>query len=176
MAMTKVQKAAAVEALSEKLAAAPTVYLTNYSGLTVDQANVLRGQLRAAGVDYKVVKNTFLRLAMERLGGYDELFDLLSGPTGVAFANEPAAPARVLKDFLKSTKLERPELKGAYVDGAIFGANALDELASLKSKDELIADIIGLLMSPAANVIGALQAQGGNLVGAIKTVAEKGDA
>jgi len=176
MAMTKEQKVAAVDALSEKLAGSTTIYLTNYSGLTVDQANNLRSKLREAGVEYQVVKNTFLRLAMERLGGYDEIFDLLIGPTGVAFTEEPAAPARVFKNFLKDTKLEVPELKGAYVDGAIFGSTALDELASLKSKEELISDIVGLLMAPISNIVGGLEAQGGNLVGAIKTIAESGEA
>ena len=173
MAMTKAQKAAAVETITEKLQATPTIYLTNYSGLTVAQANELRNMFRKAGVEFKVIKNTLLRLAMERIGGYDEIYEHLKGPTAVAFTEEPAAPARVLQQFLKSNKLEIPELKGAYVDGAVFHADALEVLAALKSKDELLSDIIGLLLSPMTNVIGALQAQGGNIVGALKTIAER---
>ncbi len=177
MSMTKEQKRAVVAALEEKLQETPTLYLTNFSGLTVEQATDLRNKFREAGVEFKVIKNTLLRLAMERLGGYEELFDHLNGPTAVAFSEEPAAPARVIKNYLADTKLERPELKGAYVDGAIFHEDALELLAALKSKEELIGDILGLLMAPMANIIGGLQAQGGNLVGALKTIAEqKGEA
>lgn len=176
MALTREQKAVVVEELKEKLEQTPTLYLTNYSGLTVEQATDLRNRFRDAGVEFKVVKNTFLRLAMERIGGYDALFDELNGPTAVAFSEEPAAPARVIKKYQGDTKMELPALKGAYVDGAIYHADALEVLAALKSKEELIGDIVGLLLAPITNVVGGLQAQGGNLVGALKTIAEKGDA
>ena len=174
MPMTKDQKTAAVEAITGRIEGTPAVYLTNYSGLTVAQANELRGRFREAGVEFKVLKNTLVRLAMERLGGYDDLFEHLNGPTAVAFSDEPAAPARVIKKFLDDNKdVERPELKAAYIDGAFYGAGTLDVLAALKSKDELVGDIIGLLLSPATNIVGALQAQGQNLVGAIKTISER---
>jgi large subunit ribosomal protein L10 len=175
MPMTKDQKAVVVEEISEILKENSTVYLTHYSGLTVKQANDLRTRFRKEGVEFKVLKNTLVRLAMERLGGYDEIYDHLNGPTGVAFSEEPAAPARVIKGFLKdNANLEMPQVRAAFIDGAVFaGSQQLDALASLKSKKELVGDIIGLLMSPATTVIGALQAQGGNIVGAIKTIAER---
>lgn len=173
MPMTREQKAAAVDQITELLEATPAIYLTDYKGLTVDQVNDLRKRFRASGIDYKVIKNTLLRLAMERQGGYEELFDHLNGPTAVAFTEEPASPARVIKDYLKDARTEKPELKAAFVDGSVYQADQLDVLAALKSKDELIADIIGLLLSPINNVVGGLQAQGQNLVGAIKTIAEK---
>ncbi|GIV60464.1 50S ribosomal protein L10 [Rhodocaloribacter litoris] len=176
MALTREQKAVAVEALQEKLRATPTIYLTDYAGLTVEQANTLRNRFREAGVEFRVIKNTLLRLAMEKVGGYEELFDHLHGPTAVAFSEEPAAPARVIKRYLEETSLERPALKGAFVDGAVFHEDALEALAALKSKDELIGDILGLLLAPITNVVGGLQAQGGNLVGALKTIAERGEA
>ncbi len=176
MAMTKTQKAATVDQLVEKLEQTPTLYITNYSGLTVAQASELRGAFRKAGVEYTVIKNTMLRLAMERIGGYDELFDALHGPTAVAFGAEPSAPGRVIKKYLADKKTEIPALKGAYIEGAVYHADALEVLASLKSKDELLGEIITLLQSPITNVVGALQAQGGNLVGAIKTIAEKAKA
>ncbi|MGI9176206.1 MAG: 50S ribosomal protein L10 [Rhodothermales bacterium] len=176
MAMTKQQKGVMVDQITERLQASPTVYLTNYSGLTVAQANELRGRFRKAGVDFKVFKNTLVRLAMERMGGYDDLYDHLNGPTAVALAEEPAAPARVIKDFLSDKNIELPELKVAYIDGAIYQAGSLDILASLKSKDELIGDIIGLLMAPITNVVGALQAPAQTLAGAIQTIAEKEEA
>ncbi|HMB89368.1 MAG TPA: 50S ribosomal protein L10 [Rhodothermales bacterium] len=176
MPLTKAQKSTQVDEITGQLEGAATLYLTDYQGLSVEQVNELRDRFRKSGVDYKVIKNTLLRLAMERIGGYDELYDHLHGPTAVAISEEPAAPARVIKDFLDDLKTERPELKVAFVDGAIYGSDQLDVLASLKSKDELIADIIGLLMAPMTNIVGALQAQGSNLVGAIKTIAEKEEA
>lgn len=175
MPLTKAQKAAAVEEIRGKLEQTPTLYLTDYMGLSVEQANALRSQFRKAGVDFKVIKNTLLRLAMEGLGGYDDLYDHLHGPTAVAFSDEPAAPARVIKDFNKDQNTERPSLKAAFVDGSVYGGDQLDVLASLKSKDELIGDILGLLLSPMTNVAGALQGQGQTLVGALQTLAERGE-
>ena len=176
MAMMKEQKAVVLDEITDRLKESPTLYLTNYSGLTVEQVNDLRTQLRNAGVGYKIYKNTFLRIAMDRVGGYEDLYEHLNGPTAVAYCDEPAAPARVFKKFLKDHKLEIPELKGAYIDGAIFHSDALDVLAELKSKDEIIGEIIGLLMAPISNIVGGLQAQGGNLVGILQTLAEREEA
>ena len=173
MALTKQQKATILEEVTAQLEEASSIYLTNASGLTVEHANALRKKFRDSDVQYRVVKNTLLRLAMDKVGGYEDLYEHLEGPTAVAFTNEPAAPARVMKDFSKGPGDGLPALKGAYIDGAVYGSDALEALASLKSKDELIADILGLLMSPMTNIVGALQAQGGNLVGAIKTIAER---
>ena len=173
MALTKQQKETILAEVTSQLEDASTIYLTNASGLTVDNANALRKKFRESDIQYRVVKNTLLRLAMDKVGGYEDLYDMLAGPTAVAFGNEPAAPARVMKEFSKGPGDGLPSLKGAYVDGAVYGADALEALASLKSKDELIGDIIGLLMAPMTNVVGGLQAQGSNLVGAIKTIAER---
>ena len=167
MAMTRDQKGTMVEEITGKLEGAPVVYLTNYSGLTVAQANELRGRFRAAGVEFKVFKNTLVRLAMERMGGYDEVYEHLNGPTAFAFSEEPALPARVLKDYLEDRNLERPELKAAYVGGAVYGADALDVLTKLKSKGDILADILGLLMAPASNLASALGAPASNLAGAL---------
>lgn len=176
MAMTRSEKAAAVDEITEHLQRANTVYLTNYSGLSVAQANELRSRFREVGVEFRVLKNTLVRQAMERIGGYDDLFEHLHGPTAVALAEEPAAPARVIKDFLSDKSNEKPELKAAYIDGAFYGPGTLDVLASLKSKDELVADIVGLILSPASNIVGAIQSPASNLLGAIKTIAEKAEA
>lgn len=173
MPLTREQKAAAVDAISGKLEQTPTLYLTDYKGLSVEQANTLRQQFREAGVEYQVIKNTLLRLAMERIGGFDDLFDHLHGPTAVAFSEEPAAPARVIKKFAATNDKQRPELKVAFVDGAVYDGAQLDMLATLKSKEELVGDILGLLMAPMTNIVGGLQAQGQNLVGALKTIAER---
>ncbi|MBO6575453.1 MAG: 50S ribosomal protein L10 [Rhodothermales bacterium] len=171
--MTRAQKAEAIKELAEKLEQTPVIYLTDYIGLTVEQANNLRSAFRKSGVEFKVVKNTLLKRAMDQLGGYEELYDSLHGSTAVAFSEEPSAPARVLKDFLKESKLEIPSLKGAHVDGAVYGEGSLDTLAELKSKDELLGDILGLLMSPMTNIIGAVTAPGSTIAGAIKEIANK---
>lgn len=173
MPLTKNQKATAVEDIKALLESSPTVYVTNYSGLTVAQSNELRNRFREAGVRYQVLKNTLVRLAMERIGGYDELYAHLNGPTAVAFSEEPSAPARVIKKFLQDKNIELPELRAAYVDGSVYGPGTLETLASLKSKEELIGDILGLLLSPMTNVVGGLQAQGSNLLGILKTISEK---
>lgn len=177
MAMTRAQKAATVDTLAERLEGAPVIYLTNFQGLTVEQATELRQMFREAGVEYAVVKNTMLRLAMDRVGRFDdEVLDMLHGPTAVAFSDEPAAAARVMKKFREDGKVEIPELKGAYVDGAVYQADALDLLSKLKSKDELLGEIVSLLQSPMSNVVSALTAQGQTLAGAIKQIAEKEEA
>ncbi len=176
MALTKDQKVKAVEEISELLEKSPIIYITNYSGLSVEQAGELRTRFRELGVQYKVIKNTLLKRAMDDRGGFEELYDQLSGPTAVAFSEDPAAPARVIKKYLDDTRGELPRLKAAYVDGAVYQADALEVLAALKSKEELIGDIVGLLLSPITNVVGGLQAAGSNLVGAIKTIAEKEEA
>lgn len=176
MALTKDQKVQAIEEISELLDKSPIVYITNYSGLDVGQAGELRSRFREMGVQYKVVKNTLLKLAMDKKGGFEELYDHLSGPTAVAFSDDPAAPARVIKKYVTDTRGELPKLKAAYVDGAIYHADALETLAALKSKEELIGDIVGLLLSPITNIVGGLQAPASALVGALKTIAEKENA
>lgn len=173
MAMTKSQKVATVDTLAERLEGAPVIYLTNFQGLTVEQATELRVMFRDAGVEYAVVKNTMLRRAMDKVGGYDDVYDMLHGPTAVAFSDEPAAAARVIKKFQADGKLEIPELKGAHVDGSVYQADALDLLAKLKSREELLGEIVSLLQAPMSNISSALTAQGETLAGAIRTIAEK---
>ena len=173
MSLTKEQKTEALGAIAGHLEDANTVYLTDYQGLTVEQATGLRRAFRKADVQYKVLKNTLLRRAMQERGGFDDLLDQLNGPTAVAFTNDPAGPAKVLKKFLEDNDLEVPRFKGAFVDGAIYDEDSLDALATLKSKDELLADILGLLMAPITNVASALGAQGAGLASVIQQIADK---
>ena len=173
MAMTKDQKTTLIDEIEAKLKEYATVYITNYSGLTVAEASDLRNRFRDAGVDFKVYKNTFVRLAMDRIGGYEAVYEHLNGPTAVALSTEPALPAKVIKAFVTGKDKALPEIKGAYIDGAVYGGGTLDALANLKGKNELLADVIGLLLSPAQNVVGALQSAGGNLAGIAQTLAER---
>ena len=172
MPLTQLQKREALGAITDQLDASNTVYLTDYQGLTVEQANGLRRAMRAADIEFKVLKNTLLKRAMEEKGGFDELFDQLNGPTAVALSNDPAAPAKVLKKFLADHSLEVPRFKGAYIDGAIYAEGNLDLLAKLKSKDELVADILGLLLAPITNVAAALGAQGAGLASIVAQISE----
>lgn len=173
MPLTKEQKQEALGAIADQFEDANTVYLTDYQGLSVEQVTALRRSFREADVQYKVLKNTLLRRVMEERGGFDELLDQLHGPTAVAFTNDPAGPAKVLKKFLEDNDIEIPRFKGAYIDGAVYGEGQLDVLAQLKSKDELLADILGLLMAPITNVASALGAQGSGLASVIQQIAEK---
>ena len=174
--MTRAEKAAAVDALEKRIDEVTAVYLADYSGLTVEESTDLRRQFDAAGVSFVVAKNTFIRLAMERLGGYEGIVDYLEGPTAIAFTDDPAAPARVIKKFAATVDVQKPQLKAAIVDGSVFGSDQLETLVALKSRDELISDIIGLLLSPATSVVGAVQSTGSNLIGVIKAIAEKAEA
>lgn len=171
MALTREQKATLIDEIGEQLEASSIIYLTNFTGLSVTEANDLRGRFFEADVRYRVVKNTLADRAMQGLGTYEELREHMSGPTAIAFSEEPAAPARVIKAFREETDAELPTLKVAYVDGAIYGADELDALAALKSRDELIGDIIGLLLAPIQNVVGSIQAPGRNLAGALQSIA-----
>ncbi len=176
MPLTKEQKQEALGAIADQFEGANTVYLTDYQGLTVEQATELRRSFREADVQYKVLKNTLLRRVMQEKGGFEDLLDQLNGPTAVAFTNDPAGPAKVLKKFLEDRDIEIPRFKGAYIDGAIYGGDQLDTLAKLKNKDELLADILGLLMAPITNVASALGAQGSGLASVIQQISEKEEA
>jgi large subunit ribosomal protein L10 len=176
MPLTKQQKEEAVAAIAERLAGHNTVYLTDYAGLTVDKTNKLRRAFRDAGVEFVVLKNTLVRRAMqahENADAFEGIFDQLNGPTAVAFTNDPAGPAKVIKKFNADNDTDLPRFKGAFVDGAVFGEGQLDALAALKSKDELLADILGLLMSPINNVAGALRAPGAGLASIVKQKSEE---
>lgn len=170
--MNKEQKAVAIDEITGYLQNATAVYLTDFQGLSVAQSNELRKEFRAAGVEFKVVKNTLLQRAMQGIGGYDEVFGYLHGATAIALTNDPATPAKILKKFIAANE-EKPKFKGAYVGGAVFSDKQLETLTTLKSKDELVGDIIGLLLAPASNVVGALQSQGANIMGILKTLSER---
>ncbi len=176
MPLTRSQKADIIEDIGEKLDEHPIVYLTNFAGLTVQQTDELRSRFRDAGVDYQVTKNTLARLALDRIEGMDTLDEYFSGPTAIAFSDDPAKPARVIADFLEEEEVERPELKVAWIEGEVYeGHDALGQLKDLKSREELIGDIVGLLLAPAQNVVGGLQSTGSNLAGIVKTLAERDD-
>ncbi|WP_027418939.1 50S ribosomal protein L10 [Crocinitomix catalasitica] len=172
--MTKEEKSQYIKDLAVKLSESGVFYLTDAAGLTVESVNQLRERCFKNNIELRVVKNTLLKKALERVEdkNYEELYGVLAGPTAIMFAEVGNAPAKLIKDFRK--KNDKPLLKGAFIDEAIFtGEENLDFLSSIKSKEELVGEIIGLLQSPAKNVVSGLKSAGGTLAGIIKTLSEK---
>jgi len=148
--------------------------LTDSSTLTVAAVNDLRRMCFKNNVKLKVAKNTLIKKALESIedGNYDDLYPVLSGPTSLMFSEVANAPAKIIKEFRK--KHDMPVLKAAFIDSDLFlGDEQVDSLAALKSKEELVGDVIALLQSPAKNVISALQSGGSKLAGILKTLSEK---
>ena len=154
--MTREEKSIAIEDLTAKLADSNIVYIADTSGLDAETTSNLRRACFKAGIKLEVVKNTLLVKAMEASANeYGDLASVLKGNSSIFIANIANAPAKIIKDFRK--KSDKPSFKGAYINGEIYiGDNLLDSLASLKSKEEVIGEIIGLLQSPAKRVIAAL--------------------
>jgi large subunit ribosomal protein L10 len=172
--MNKDQKSQYIEDLAQDLSQANVFYLADTSGLTVETINQLRRRCFQQGIELRVVKNTLLAKAMERVEGrnYGELPSVLGGPTSILFAEVGNVPAKLIKEFRK--KNDKPLLKGAYIEEAIFvGDNQLDALEAIKSREELIGDIIGLLQSPAKNAISGLTSGGSKIAGILKTLEER---
>ena len=177
--MTKEEKGAIIEELYDKFASTPYFYITDASGMTVEKTNKLRRLCFERGVEYRVVKNSLIQKALEKLDtDYTPFNDtVFRGFSGVMFhAESGKVPAKLLKDFLKENK-DTINLKGASIDSSLFiGHDQLDTLLTLKSKAELVGEIIGLLQSPAKNVISGLQSGGNKLAGILKTLSEREEA
>ena len=171
--MTREEKSQVIQDLTSTLADTDTIYLADISGLDALSTSNMRRACFKANVKLAVVKNTLLSKAMEASDKeFGELKDILKGNTSIMIAEAGNAPAKVIKEFRK--KSDRPLLKGAYVEEAVYiGDEQLNALVNIKSREELIGDIVGLLQSPAKNVISALQSGGGKLAGILKTLSEK---
>jgi len=171
--MTREEKSQVIESLTAQLSDNATIYLADISGLNAGDTNNLRRACFKAGVELSVVKNTLLKKAMESTDkDFGELEDVLKGNTSLMISEVSNAPAKVIKAFRK--KSDKPVLKGAFIEEAVYvGDDQLDSLVNIKSKEELIGDIIGLLQSPAKNVISALKSSGGKIAGIVKTLSER---
>ena len=172
--MTKEEKQSAINDLSEKLDSNGVIYITDISELDAMTTSSLRRQCFAKDIKLSVVKNTLLKKAMENLKDKDlsELYDVLPGPTAIMISEVGNAPAKLIKDFRK--KNDKPILKGAYVEETVFvGDDQLKTLVDIKSKNELIGEVIGLLQSPAKNVLSALTSSKSTIAGIVKTLSEK---
>lgn len=172
---TRAEKDQVITELIGEIESTNVLYLTDASSMSAESTSNLRRACNKGGVRMKVVKNSLLRKAMERIEGkdYSELFPTLVGQTAILFAEKGNTPAKLIKDFRK--KGDRPALKSAWIDEAVFiGDDQLVMLSQLKGREELIGEIIGLLQSPMKNVISALQSNGGHKVaGLVKALQER---
>lgn len=171
--MTRQEKKEAIENLKAALSEAKNLYLADIAGLDATQTSDLRRACFKENIQLQVVKNTLLAKAMEASDhDFGELTEILKGNTSLMFSETGNAPAKVIKNFRK--KSEKPILKGAFIEQAIYiGDDQIDALTAIKSKEELVGEIITLLQSPTKNVISALQSGGGKLSGILKTLSER---
>ena len=172
--MNKEEKHELVLALTEQIKEYGNFYITDTSDLTVAKVNDIRRKCFESDITMQVAKNSLIKKAMEAIDGdFSPMFDALKGSSSILFSKSATAPAKLIKQLRK--RGEKPILKAAYIDASIFvGDNQLDTLINLKSKEQLIGEIIGLLQSPAKNVISALQSGGNKLAGIVKTLQERG--
>ena len=173
--MRKEDKSRLRDVLTEQIKESNYFYITDASDLNCEITNQLRRLCFKQNIQMKMVKNSLLKKAMERSGrDFSPLYEVLNGHTAVLFSETGSAPARLIQEFRQKTKNPKPLFKGAYIEESFYiGEEQLDALANLKTKNELIGDIIALLQSPALNVISALQSGGGKLAGIVKTLSER---
>lgn len=173
--MNKEEKHDLVIALADQMKEYGNFYITDTSNLTVAKINNIRRKCFESDITIQVAKNSLIKKAMEASeGDFTAIYDVLKGSSSILFSKSATAPAKLIKQLRKSGS-EKPIIKAAYIDSAIFiGDNQLDTLINLKSKEQLIGEVIGLLQSPAKNVVSALQSGGNILAGVVKTLQERG--
>lgn len=178
--MTREEKTAVIEELKEKLAETPFFYLADSSAMTVEQVNTLRRRFFEKGIKMQVVKNTLAKKALESVAAdssnnYADLYGALKGTTAIVFTDVANDPAKIIKAFRKEADTNKPQIKAAYIDSAIYlGDDQLDALVNLKSKEDLLGELIGLLNSPMSNLLSQLNSGGQNIMGLLKAIEERG--
>jgi large subunit ribosomal protein L10 len=169
--LNKTSKEQLVTELAERLASAKATFLADYRGLTVDQVNDLRGKLRATGVEYRVVKNTLLKLAIKDTSSAC-IEPMLSGPTAIAIADaDPVAPAKVLSDYAKAN--DKFELKGGSLEGTLLSLADIKALSDLPSREVLLAKMLGSINAPVSNFVGVLAAVPRSLVQVLAAIQDQ---
>ena len=173
--MTREEKTIMINSIKSELDSNSTIYLTDCSGLNADSTSKLRRACFKSNIKMSVVKNTLLEKAMDEVEkDFGDLKSVLKGNTALMYSDVGNAPAKVIKNFRK--KSEKPILKGAFIEESIYlGDDTLDSLVAIKSKEELIGEVITLLQSPAKNLISALKSSGSKISGVLKTLSEKND-
>ena len=177
--MRKEDKTALISELQEQIGSYSHFYLTNIEGLDAEKTSALRRECFKADIKLVMAKNTLLQKALEAKGIDAGIFEALKGNTALMLSNTGNAPAKLIKEFTKAEKNKaeaKPQLKAAYVEETVYvGAQNLEVLSTIKSKNELIADVIALLQSPAKNVLSALQSSGTTIHGVLKTLGDKAE-
>ncbi len=176
--MTREEKSMVIDELSSKFKESPYFYIADSSELTVEDINKFRGLCFEKGVEMRVVKNTLIKKALEAAGGeeagYADLYEALKGPSSLMFTEVANAPAKLMKEFRES--FDKPVLKAAFIETAVYlGDDAIDQLAALKSKEELLGEIVLLLQSPAKNVVSALKSSSQTIAGLVKALQERAE-
>ena len=170
--MNKNEKADIIAEAKELIENATAIYLTDYSNINVADISDIRNQFRKDGVQYKVIKNTLFKRALDESGKFEKLSNHLKGMTGFAFAStNPVAPAKIIKKYFDASK--KLSLKGCYIETEYFDGSRLNELASLPSKQELIAGILGSLNSPVSGIVGSIGAVIRELVNVVDQISKK---
>ena len=170
--MKRSEKEQIIAEVTEKVSRAKSMFFADFTGITVEEVNELRREFRKSNVDYRVVKNTLARKALESVTGYDKVLDTLVGPTAIAFGyDDPVAPAKIIKKFRE--KNEKLKVKACVLEKQVFDGKQLDVLAKLPSRAELIAGILGSLQAPASGIVGAIGAVMRDLVNVIDAIEKK---
>ncbi len=170
--MKRSEKEAIIAEVAEKAGRAVAMYFADFSKVTVAEETELRREFRKSGVEYNVVKNTLARKALEQLSGYDRVFDKLTGPTGIAFSyDDPSAPAKIIKKF--SEKSGKFQLKAAVIEKQVYDGSKLNELASMPSRKDIIAAILGSIQAPASNIVNVINAVARDLVYVVDAIEKK---
>ena len=171
--MRREEKEVIIDNLAQRLDETKHFYLTDISELNAEETSNLRRKCFEKEISLLVVKNTLLRKAMEKSeGAYDDLYDVLKDSTSIMFCETGNTPAKLIKELRKT--MERPLIKAAFVEESVYiGDDQLEALSNIKSKDELLGDLLTLLQSPATNLVSALASSGNNMAGALKTLSEK---
>jgi large subunit ribosomal protein L10 len=171
--MARPEKESVVREFEADFKAASSVYVADYQGLTVEQISELRRAMRAENVKIRVAKNTLVRLAA-RSAGYDELCASLTGPNAFIFGfDDPVVPARIIREFKRKAKLEKPAVGGFALDGRVLPGERFEDVASLPSKQELVARVVGSVQAPLANFVFTLHGILRELVGTVDAIAEQ---
>jgi large subunit ribosomal protein L10 len=170
--MNRSEKERIVAEVADRASRATAMYLADFTGVTVEEETELRREFRKAGIEYRVVKNTLAKKALESVTGYDRIYDKLVGPTGIAFSYDDAVvPAKIIKKF--KDKSGKFNLKVAVLEKQIFDGSQLDQLSRLPSRNELMAGIVGSLQAPISGVVGAIAAVIRDLVSVIDAIEKK---
>lgn len=172
--MNKNEKQELISEVKKILEDSNSVYLTDYSGIAVDEINSLRNDFRNKGVKYKVIKNTLFNRALSEVGKFEKLSEHLEGMTGYAFANEdPVAPAKIIKKFFDDHK--KLSLKACYIEDQYYGGDQLDVLASLPTKSEVVASILSSINAPISGIVGVLNAVTRDLVNVVDQISKRSE-